>query len=283
MAAAIVFELHGRLLRDIAVDTGLHFQGLRGAASHLRRVRLINPAMAKKLARLDDTFAVLRHISVVSADRVASDLSAAMRAPDKFGPVWAPMAKAAEVEEIAEVPASMCEAAAAVGVAAGAQAEEPAAAEAAVQAPEEGLTKLARADEAAASGPAEGGDSSRRPVQAAWLAAKELPHGTVATVARSATAAAEVDVDAAARRAVYEQAAEVAMLAALARGEEAATGGPAGMAQSAFGGSVVIDEVRMAGYAKSADVAWVAAIARAEAAAAIKVKVNNGPREEAWK
>jgi hypothetical protein len=85
MADMLVFEVHGRLLRSIARCTGVHYQGLRGAASHLRRQRIITPGLAKQLARVDDAFAVLRHISCVSSGVLELELSRAMEASGTVG------------------------------------------------------------------------------------------------------------------------------------------------------------------------------------------------------
>jgi hypothetical protein len=80
MADSLVFEIHGKLLRCIARSSGVHYQGLRGAASHLRRQRIITPGLAKQLGRVDDAFAVLRHISSVSSRALELELSLAMAA-----------------------------------------------------------------------------------------------------------------------------------------------------------------------------------------------------------
>ena len=73
-AASLALQLHGRILRDLAVHDGRHFQGLRAAAAHLRREQKINNQVAKRLARLDDACAVMRHITVVSAEAFHREL-----------------------------------------------------------------------------------------------------------------------------------------------------------------------------------------------------------------
>ena len=75
-AAALAGRLHGQLLRLSARHAGRHFQGLRAAAAHLRRNENISNRMAKKLTRLDDTFAVLRHITEMSAEDLENELYA---------------------------------------------------------------------------------------------------------------------------------------------------------------------------------------------------------------
>ena len=74
MAAALVADLHGQLLRELAAGSGIHFVGLRAAAAHYRRARLIDNRLSKQLTRLDDTFAVIRHITDVSAKKLVQDV-----------------------------------------------------------------------------------------------------------------------------------------------------------------------------------------------------------------
>ena len=75
MSAALVADVHGRLVRIAADATGIHFQGLRAAAGHLRRAGLIDQRLTKSLTRLDDAAAILRHITSVSADEIVERLS----------------------------------------------------------------------------------------------------------------------------------------------------------------------------------------------------------------
>jgi hypothetical protein len=78
MAESIIAELHGRLLRGIAVETSVHYQGLRAAASHLRRSGLLNSRLAKKLAAVDCAFAISRHITAVSAEQCIHEVISAI-------------------------------------------------------------------------------------------------------------------------------------------------------------------------------------------------------------
>ena len=78
MAESIIAELHGRLLRGIAAETSVHYQGLRAAASHLRRTGLLDSRLAKKLAAVDVAFAISRHITVVSAEQCVSEVLSAI-------------------------------------------------------------------------------------------------------------------------------------------------------------------------------------------------------------
>ena len=73
-AAGLLLHLHGRLLRAVAVADGRHFQGLRSAAGHLRRDGRIKNQLSKKLERIDDACALIRHVTQVSADLTFSDL-----------------------------------------------------------------------------------------------------------------------------------------------------------------------------------------------------------------
>ena len=79
VSSSLVCDLHGLLLRLIAVETGMHFSGLRSAAAHCRRQRLLPNTVAKKLARIDDAFAVVRHITVVSAEQFVEDVQRTLR------------------------------------------------------------------------------------------------------------------------------------------------------------------------------------------------------------
>lgn len=80
-SAALVASLHGRVLRALAQRTGLHFPGLRAAAAHLRRQNLIAPCYLKKLQRLDDSFAVTRHITSAGADQFFIEVLSALEIP----------------------------------------------------------------------------------------------------------------------------------------------------------------------------------------------------------
>ena len=73
-AAALVASLHARLLRGIADEYGIHFQGLRAAAGHLRRAGIVTPRMAKRLTNVDIAFNIGRHITSISADAFFSEV-----------------------------------------------------------------------------------------------------------------------------------------------------------------------------------------------------------------
>jgi hypothetical protein len=83
MAESIIAELHGRLLRGIAAETAVHFQGLRAAAGHLRRAGALDSRLAKKLAAVDCAYAISRHITAVSAEQCVDEVLAAIRRSTK--------------------------------------------------------------------------------------------------------------------------------------------------------------------------------------------------------
>jgi hypothetical protein len=83
MAESIIAELHGRLLRGIAAETAVHFQGLRAAAGHLRRAGVLDSRLAKKLAAVDCAYAISRHITAVSAGQCVDEVLAAIRCSTK--------------------------------------------------------------------------------------------------------------------------------------------------------------------------------------------------------
>ena len=66
-AADLVIALHGKLLRNLALSEGVHFQGLRVVVAALRRTgRLLN-TLARKLTAVDTAYNVCRHITSVSS------------------------------------------------------------------------------------------------------------------------------------------------------------------------------------------------------------------------
>ena len=67
-AAALVFQIHGSMLRSACHRAGRHFEGLAQAARFLRQRGYISTPMLKKLIRIDDTFNVLRHITKESVN-----------------------------------------------------------------------------------------------------------------------------------------------------------------------------------------------------------------------
>ena len=67
MAAGLLLELHGELLRDVSAATSMHFAGLASAARHLRKHGVIDNSLQKKLAQLDTATSYVRHITAPRA------------------------------------------------------------------------------------------------------------------------------------------------------------------------------------------------------------------------
>ena len=81
-AEALVFELHGILLRSVASATQLHFQGLSQASRYLRAHGLVSNSAAKKLHNIDCAYNLCRHITAISsksfADQVIGEITHAV-------------------------------------------------------------------------------------------------------------------------------------------------------------------------------------------------------------
>ena len=73
-AEALIFELHGKLLRSLSSATQTHFQGLAQASRHLRTRGLISSAAAKKLHNIDGAYNLCRHITTVSSRTFADQV-----------------------------------------------------------------------------------------------------------------------------------------------------------------------------------------------------------------
>eukprot|EP00929_Paragymnodinium_shiwhaense_P086603 TRINITY_DN47100_c0_g1_i4.p1 TRINITY_DN47100_c0_g1~~TRINITY_DN47100_c0_g1_i4.p1 ORF type:complete len:288 (-),score=35.13 TRINITY_DN47100_c0_g1_i4:1729-2541(-) len=74
MAAAIITELHGSILRRLADDQGCHFEGLQQAARCARARKRIPNSLAKKLVMLDTAYNIVRHITVPYAAKLRHEL-----------------------------------------------------------------------------------------------------------------------------------------------------------------------------------------------------------------
>jgi len=72
--SSIVLDLHGRLLRDLADELGVHFQGLHQAARRARGCGRISNQLAKKLGLLGKAFNVLRHTTAPLATELCEEL-----------------------------------------------------------------------------------------------------------------------------------------------------------------------------------------------------------------
>ena len=74
-AAQLLLELHGRILRLLAKETGSHFEGLAVASRHISRSSTRRDKVFKKwlrdLANLDGVSAWVRHITVPKSEEFA--------------------------------------------------------------------------------------------------------------------------------------------------------------------------------------------------------------------
>ena len=118
MAAALTLEAHGQVLRIAAELAGVHFQGLGAVAGRLRKCGITNRSLLRRLAALDAAAAVLRHITVVSTQRLEDDLRQAFYQLESFHELEGPQMdqkdtqeqvqkQENEVEDPQEVPASI--------------------------------------------------------------------------------------------------------------------------------------------------------------------------------
>ena len=81
MAAALVSQVHGDVLRLVALRTGRHFTGLTEAATFLR-VHWNSPsALSRKLRNIDAAFAVVRHITQPSCCQLLEELCSLLPLP----------------------------------------------------------------------------------------------------------------------------------------------------------------------------------------------------------
>ena len=66
-AEILIFQLHGTLLRELALATNQHFEGLEQAARYCRKTQVVDNNIAKRLTHLDHAFNFVRHITNVKA------------------------------------------------------------------------------------------------------------------------------------------------------------------------------------------------------------------------
>jgi NACalpha-BTF3-like transcription factor len=68
MASLLLLELHGRLLRELASSTGMHFQGLQQAGRWLHKSGMSTTTINRRLRDIDVAANIVRHITQVSCD-----------------------------------------------------------------------------------------------------------------------------------------------------------------------------------------------------------------------
>ena len=73
-ASALVFAVHGALLRHLAAASGVHYQGLQQAARHLRTA--VPPQLVRRLMHLDAAYNVVRHITGPSCQALLAEVVA---------------------------------------------------------------------------------------------------------------------------------------------------------------------------------------------------------------
>ena len=78
-AESLLCELHGNLLRALALAAGQHFQGVSQASRFLKHRRRISPVIANKLLKIDFAFNLIRHITYISARSFETDVAAELR------------------------------------------------------------------------------------------------------------------------------------------------------------------------------------------------------------
>ena len=71
MADLLVLDLHTRIVRNISKHEAIHFEGLGAAARHMWRKGVFDGRLKKKLLDLEAAYNITRHITAVSADRLA--------------------------------------------------------------------------------------------------------------------------------------------------------------------------------------------------------------------
>ena len=77
-ASELIFTLHGRVLRSMAAASGQHCSGLAQAARFNRQA--LGPRLSRRCMNLDTALALLRHITAVSAEEFAAEISTALTA-----------------------------------------------------------------------------------------------------------------------------------------------------------------------------------------------------------
>ena len=87
MASLLLLELHGRLLRERASSTGIHFQGLQQAARWPQKSGRGTTTISRRLRNIDVAANIVRHITQVSCDAYFNEIMSHVTQTD---PVPAP-------------------------------------------------------------------------------------------------------------------------------------------------------------------------------------------------
>ena len=87
MASLLLLELHGRLLRELASSTGIHFQGQQQEARWLHKSGRSTTTISWRLRNIDVAANIVRHITQLSCDAYFSEIMSHVTQTD---PVPAP-------------------------------------------------------------------------------------------------------------------------------------------------------------------------------------------------
>ena len=71
---SILFQLHGRLTRALAVHANKKFEGFVRGARYCRRMGFLSNRVANKLADVDITFNMMKHMTAIRAKELADEL-----------------------------------------------------------------------------------------------------------------------------------------------------------------------------------------------------------------
>ena len=87
MASLLLLEIHGRLLRDLASSTGIHFQGIQQAGRRLQKNGKSTTTISRRLRNIDIAANIVRHVTQVSCDTYFNEIISYVA---QFHPVPAP-------------------------------------------------------------------------------------------------------------------------------------------------------------------------------------------------
>ena len=74
-AAALIHELHGRLLRHLAAQQQTHFEGLAVAARQLRKQGIGSSRTWRRSREIDVAYNFVRHITSIKMEQVFHEIS----------------------------------------------------------------------------------------------------------------------------------------------------------------------------------------------------------------